>query len=526
MFAIVVLVTLLAAASGGREDALEEAKAFARASGIKAPDKRMDALREFLREYPATSRQARVNLMILETLAHHYPEDTEEIQKQIGLVLGPPQESQPGPRSVVARTLSEAGILLEEAERYARQALELLSLEGIRQSHLDAGRQLPSDELLNRQYLHTKAIYQANLAQVLLRKEDRPQARELLEAALETNPSLPAEYAFLLARMRIETGDQVRALDTMMKAAVTGRLQAEQRSLLEAVYAELHGSLKGLPEDLDEIYQRQFPLPVKPKRYQPGAARTGRVVLAEVFTGAGCPPCVAPDLAFEAALESYSREELVLLMYHLHIPVPDPMTNTHTEGRGREYGIKVVPMVFVDGEFEGKGGGSRYQAAGVYERIEKSINRRLEVPAQASISLSASRRNAVVAVEVEVSAVDSPHRKVRLHLALVENRLRYAGENGVRFHPMVVRAMAGDQESGISVNLRKPRKIKRKFDLRALTSELKRYLDHYEGEGRQGAFSEKKHLIEETQLSIVAFLQDEETRQVLQAAFAPVVSGQ
>jgi hypothetical protein len=311
-----------------------------------------------------------------------------------------------------------------------------------------------------------------------------------------------------------------------MKAAVTGRLQAEQRSLLEAVYAELHGSLKGLPEDLDEIYQRQFPLPVKPKRYQPGAARTGRVVLAEVFTGAGCPPCVAPDLAFEAALESYSREELVLLMYHLHIPVPDPMTNTHTEGRGREYGIKVVPMVFVDGEFEGKGGGSRYQAAGVYERIEKSINRRLEVPAQASISLSASRRNAVVAVEVEVSAVDSPHRKVRLHLALVENRLRYAGENGVRFHPMVVRAMAGDQESGISVNLRKPRKIKRKFDLRALTSELKRYLDHYEGEGRQGAFSEKKHLIEETQLSIVAFLQDEETRQVLQAAFAPVVSGQ
>jgi tetratricopeptide (TPR) repeat protein len=509
--------------SQGRVDPLEETKAFARASGIRDPEKRIGALREFLKEHPSSSRRARVHLMILETLVRHYPEDTREIGNAIDLLVGPLQGREPGPCSVVARTLSEAGILLEEAEHYGRQAVELMTIERTRQSHLESGRPLPSEELIERQYRHTRAVYQANLARVLIRKGDRAQARELLEAALESNPILPPEYAFLLARMRIESGEKALALETMMRAAVTGRLEAEQTSLLKTVYTELHGSLERLPESLDEIYEQRFPLPVNPRPYQPGPDRRDRVVLAEVFTGAGCPPCVAPDLAFEAALGSYSRGELVVLMYHQHIPLPDPMTNPVAELRLRYYGIKVVPMVLVDGKLEDKGGGSRYQAAAAYERLEKYVNRQLETPARANIDLVAVRKQGTVEAAVEIRALNPAPQKTRLHLVLVENRLRYAGENGVRFHPMVVRAMA-EQGSGISIDLRKPQKIKRKFHVRAIASELKRYLDDYEAGGRHGvmSFSEKKHLINEERLSIVAFLQDEETREVLQAAFVQV----
>jgi len=51
---------------------------------------------------------------------------------------------------------------------------------------------------------------------------------------------------------------------------------------------------------LDERYAQSVtkvhaPAYVRPK------GRTGRMVLAELFTGAGCPPCVGADLAFDGA---------------------------------------------------------------------------------------------------------------------------------------------------------------------------------------------------------------------------------
>src|SRR5439155_20736443 len=52
-------------------------------------------------------------------------------------------------------------------------------------------------------------------------------------------------------------------------------------------------------------------LGVKPAKF---AGRKGsRVVLVELFTGAHCPPCVAPDLAFEGLVKTYKTSEVVLL---------------------------------------------------------------------------------------------------------------------------------------------------------------------------------------------------------------------
>ena len=71
---------------------------------------------------------------------------------------------------------------------------------------------------------------------------------------------------------------------------------------------------------------------MKVEEYHPTEKRSDRLVLAEVFTGAGCPPCVGADLAFDAAMERYSPKDVAVVMYHEHVPRPDPMTNPDTIG--------------------------------------------------------------------------------------------------------------------------------------------------------------------------------------------------
>ena len=116
--------------------------------------------------------------------------------------------------------------------------------------------------------------------------------------------------------------------------------------------------MKGLEEKLDAEYLKLNPPPIKVEHYAPTAKRSNKTVLAEVFTGAGCGPCVAADLGFDAMMERYKREELVVLMYHLHIPLPDPMTNLATQARGKFYAVNGVPSYAMDGK-SASGGGTR-----------------------------------------------------------------------------------------------------------------------------------------------------------------------
>ena len=75
-------------------------------------------------------------------------------------------------------------------------------------------------------------------------------------------------------------------------------------------------SLDGLRATLDERYERSAPrLHVSP--WVPAKSRTGRTVVAELFTGAGCPPCVAADIAFEAALEPDNGDWLYYVTVNL-----------------------------------------------------------------------------------------------------------------------------------------------------------------------------------------------------------------
>lgn len=117
----------------------------------------------------------------------------------------------------------------------------------------------------------------------------------------------------------------------------------------------------------------------------------------------------------------------------------------------------------------------------------------------------------------------SPHPK--LHIALVEEMLRYSGENGIRFHPMVVHSLAGPNASGLTVNPARPTFVQHVFGLDNLSAELKAHLDDYEVNGQPSqkvTFREKKHTLDAKNLSVVAFVQDEKSKQILQAGYVKV----
>jgi hypothetical protein len=271
---------------------------------------------------------------------------------------------------------------------------------------------------------------------------------------------------------------------------------------------------------LDVKYKLLLPNPLRVESYKRTPARTDRVVLAELFTGSGCSPCVATDLSVEAAMKRYSSQELAVLIYHLHVPYPDPMTNPSGITRAAFYGIIGTPRAVIDAEIYDEGGGPRDRAWDVYQHLEPMIEKRLEAPAQARLTLNAWPEGLAVKVRATVDQVKTESQALRLRIALVEDELQYSGENRVRIHPMVVRSLAGPAANGFAIDPTKAAVITYTFNLAKISAEIKTYLDNYEVNGKHGRikFSEKKDAIDGKNLTVVAFVQDDKSKQVLQAA--------
>ena len=502
-------------------------KAYREAIRHPDPQRRIDALEQFLIDYPKSRYAAAIPNLILDLLIKGGQK--EKILAQANRIVdGAPENDRSRTCHTIAVKLIGAGILLDEAEGFAVKAVSDLKegrfLEAQRQTYLDRGQTPPPDSSLLRGFNSTRATYLATLGQVYLKNGRDAEAEKAFKDARKANPSL-ASAAIGLGTVAAKAGDNARALEIMAEAAVSVRMTAEARQLLEELYRKTHqDSLTGLEEMLDERYRRAFPNPVHVKPYKPNSSRTDRVVLAEVFTGSGCPPCVAADLAFDAALERYQRPELAVLMYHLHIPRPDPMTNSATQSRASVYGVRGVPSYMIDGQSIG-GGGSREQTERTFNRFNPLIENRLKAPSQAEIKLETALDGGVVKIRATVGKVESQSSNVKLHIVLVERMLRYGGENGVRFHPMVVRGMAGTGAKGFRIRDAQPESFEHAFDLAQLTDELKDQLDSHEQRNAGFKFSEKKHAIDAGNLSVVAFVQDEPSMQILQASHMDVKPG-
>src|ERR1035438_9909190 len=100
--------------------------------------------------------------------------------------------------------------------------------------------------------------------------------------------------------------------------------------------------------------------------------------------------------------------------------------------------------------------------------------------------------------------------------------MKYSGENGIRFHPMVVRAMGGKDDDGFALAPDAPASVEQVWDLDKVSAGLKTQLDDYEAKGHRGSafkFIEKKYRIDRGNLAVVVIVEDAKTKHILQSAF-------
>jgi hypothetical protein len=256
---------------------------------------------------------------------------------------------------------------------------------------------------------------------------------------------------------------------------------------------------------------------IKPVPFAGRKGKSNRVVLVELFTGAQCPPCVAADRAFDALDKTYKPGEVILLEYHEHIPGPDPLANTATETRFRYYvGMRgATPTIVFSGKNPMQEGGDEFDASERYEDYVGVINPLLEQAANGTIKATAKQTGSKVEITAEASEVDAKSDAgIRLRLALVEEKVEYKGGNGIPEYHHVVRDMPGGV-TGVPV---KDGGAKQSVtvDLDDLKKSLTKYLDEFAKEN-DVKFPGKVPAVDLKNLRVVAFLQNDKTKEVLQA---------
>ena len=483
---------------------------------IADPQARIAAQEKYLADFPNGSMRENVYRNLLDAYLRNKPPDEAKIGSLVEAYLkSVPAKTTPSGQytlnrhsdacNTVARRLVQNGVMLDRALDLAREAVASAG-----------GKTDP----------RAKSMYLTTLGEALYAKKDFGSAEQNLVMAIVISGGAPnTEASLYLGKIYEARNDEAAALNAYLQAASFSG-NAEIKESLERLYAKHYGSLAGLHDKLDAIMLAR-PRLFDPGRYQRRPTDSGRVVLAELFTGAECPPCFAADLAFDGIIDRYDRATVAVLEWHLNIPGPDPMANPDSELRVYHCNVAGTPGVVIDGidrHFEGR---RTNTAEENFKVLQAAIEAQLaETPGATFSSLSLKKEAGKVRVSGGVTWPVAPGRspgQLRLRIALVEETVHYTGSNGIHFHRMVVRKMLGPAD-GISLSHKAGKAtFSESLVLAELETDLKAYLDRNEREyaAQRGDFrySEKPYKVNPGMLHAVIFVQDEATMQVLQTGY-------
>jgi len=288
------------------------------------------------------------------------------------------------------------------------------------------------------------------------------------------------------------------------------------------LWKEKHGSTDGLDAYLDDSYHQLMATFTDEKVPPRGPDGGNRTALIEFFTGVECPPCVGAVVAVHRLQKMYPPNDVLVLSYEQHIPHPNPLVNADSESRLAFYQPdpqqRGAPMAFINGkELEGLGGVLLSQADGILSRLREPVDAQLKEKTDIRISLDARAANGAINIVAQVEGLANSAQTTRLRLALAQEDVQFVGGNGIRHHSMVVRAMPGGM-LGVGPNDRRIT-YKKTVQLADIQQQLKDYLAEFEQKNEQ-EFRIKP--LEMDKLHLVAFVQDDSTKEILQAASIPV----
>jgi hypothetical protein len=387
-------------------------------------------------------------------------------------------------------------------DKYGDQPIALQAAQNLMQLHLK--NNASTEELASTADRSLKA------ASAFGPEYERQSLVEIARALTASEKGAPVAID-LASRALKQLGDNAPAAQA--EPAVKVLIAALKKAGKTSEIKPLEERLAKINNQLDEEFLKTA-IPFKPRTFAGRNGKSDRVAVVELFTGAQCPPCVSADIAFDAALKAYKPSEVIFLEYHLHIPRPDPLTNADTEARANYYGneIQGTPTMFLDGKVTEPMGGFREHGEARFEALRKQINERLEVNAEAKLELGVARKGKTIALQGHVADLKKTGEKVKLRFVLIEDVVRYPGTNGQRLHHHVVRALPGGVD-GFALK-EKTLTQEASVDLEELRKSLNNYLAK---PARGRPYLDEERPLELKHLKAVALIQDDESKEILQA---------
>lgn len=393
-------------------------------------------------------------------------------------------------RSIVALGLAKQNILMDEAYKLAKSSIESINED------------TPINQIATR-YTTFGVVNILNGLYTL-------GIENLLFAEKYSTP-YNTDLFYYLGQAYEAIGDTINAYNSYLKGVL-----AYSPDIIMNRLKDLHLKIYKDEITLDEVIKREIAKVesfVVEKFNKPEGIE--KVVLAELFTGSECRPCLAADYAYDKLIESFDHNTLGILEYHLHIPAPDPMTNKDTEERAKFYNVNSTPTSIIDGVERVNIGGNQAVVQSAYNILSTVVKKHLNKPIEASISLNIKRNKNKLSLSGVVKTTRENTDNLRFFVVLAEEKVHYQGYNTVAEHRFVVRKIL-PTSAGIQFIGKKEIKLNTKIDILKIQKELKDYLDGMEKKAKRQLFKEKKYLIDEKNLFIISFVQDENTKEILQ----------
>lgn len=165
---------------------------------------------------------------------------------------------------------------------------------------------------------------------------------------------------------------------------------------------------------------------------------SNRVVLAEMFTNTGCPPCGPADDTLDQIAEDYSAR-LAIIRYHTWWPsTSDPFYQANPSentARINYYATNYTPRLLIDGTIDGQ-----Y----LPEIWRNLIQQRTAVSSPLKINLSGTIDTSGLtgSITAEIIAVDSVDGiSLKIRYAIIESEIYYPWPYGSPYHNQTFRDM-------------------------------------------------------------------------------------
>lgn len=413
-----------------------------------------------------------------------------------------------GKRSIAASLMAQTGVNLAKAQDWAEAAVASINPETS---------------------MNDIIAYRSNLAKVYFAEGNYQKALDAVQPVMDLADPWDSDFWYMAGQSFEKLGQDQKAMSAYLQGLVV--LQPENiMSAYTTLYEKTHGNADGVEAQIEKTKKEL--LNFNPGRYEGSATSSGKVVLAELFTGAECPPCVGSDLAYDALAKYYPRTVVAILEYHLHIPGPDPLTNTDTESRYQAYGRNFgTPTVFIDGTDKITGGGPQIVTKNRFTLYDRTIKKHLGGSKPAvNISGTSDLKKDVVKIDLEIKTLDTgalAGKNPTFNIALVERSVDYEGGNGVAHHAFVVRKLVGGGEGMPLEMTGNSMKVSKTIELKSVEAELSKYLDEF-GEKNASRFRSadgwqaRPEDLNRDNLAIVAWVQDAGNKEVLQAFYQDV----